>query len=195
MPYTKRLFFTCWLCVLFATAKTQPPSITPDGRFQEPAWQSARVLLTTDSIELRLLQSGGNIVLGIMLKGSLARYADVYIKSGAKLYNLHASFQAGERLLPDTGFTDDNPAWKWGNNKDWQANTVAYRPNANDKVPLRAQLLPYEGYEFIISKEKLSKGKYLLRIEVKGFEEGVPPVTYPIGSERYRQKTWKEIKI
>jgi hypothetical protein len=191
----KKIFAIGFLSLITMLINAQSSAIVSDGKFSESAWDSATVLYNKDSIKIVCFQTKHDFVVGVVAKGFIARYVDMYMKANNKLYNLHASFQVGERVLLDTGFTDEKPDWQWGNNKNWKVNTVAYQKNANEKLPFRQQLNAYDGYEFVIQKTKIGAGNLLLRIEIKGFEEGAPQIFFPKKSTRFSQRKWKQIKI
>jgi hypothetical protein len=177
---------------VYAFAQTQ--TIDANGKFVEPLWQKAEKIFQHDSATIYLLQSNTELAIGIVLIGKLARYVDLYIKAGQELYNLHASFQAGQRVLPDTGFTDDTPVFIWSKQSQWKVNTAKYLPKPNESYPLRNQLEAYEGYEFIISKKLFEQRNIKLFIEVKGFEEGIKPIVYP-ATTKYEQSKWAKFNL
>lgn len=191
----KKWLFIAFSQLLVLLPAAQQPPINIDGQFSESQWQTAQVWMNEDSISILFFQTNDELCLGVLAGGRYARYVDVYIKSHQLLFNLHASFQLGERLLPDTDYNDADPLWTWGNNRHWRANTVVYRPDTPTHLPFRQQLMNYQGYEFVIQRAKLAAGENFIRIEIKGFEDGLPPIVFPRDSETYRERSWKRIVL
>ena len=166
--------------------------IIPDGHFNEEAWDESLTFELAPEGKLHILQSEEEVLLGIQYKKALGKYADVLLSNDSMgTINLHASMQLGERLLVGN-WNDTIPAWNWGNNTGWIANTVYYREH-NEKLLLMESIAPYEGFEFRISKKKIRQNKLLLRLEIHDFMDTSKNEFYPVLSNRKDTSSWLEV--
>lgn len=169
--------------------------IKVDGNFSDTGWIEAHRSIISDSVELFMTSDTAFIYIGIRCKGKSAMYTDMYIDDGINLFNFHASFQIGERLLTDTSWNDQKPEWQFGNQRGWIASYVRLKDKQfNDKLSVKEQVQPYEGYEFKIRKRKFSASSVKLMIEIKGFEEGPVMVAIPQKTVRKNTSQWLQFK-
>lgn len=171
---------------------SQESNIKNDGKFTEISWSFQNIFFQNDSFCLYLIKEKEDIHIGIKIKENVARYIDLYFDMDTTIYNLHASFQAGERVLYNDEFTDAEPKWLWNNNNLWKVNTVSYRAGSNEKSSFKDQLNDYDGYEFSINRLIFKGKKIKLFIEMKGFTENVETWVFPKTS-KYKRLEWKEI--
>jgi len=130
-------------------------TVTVDGRVSQGEWEKAFKVATRGGASIYFLCDPDSLYIGVFAGERASHYTDLYF-NGASRLNLHASMQLGERVLPGSGTWDDAvPAWEWGNNAGWTANTVAYLPGVSDTLPLIDQIVPYAGQEFRIARSKL----------------------------------------
>lgn len=170
----------------------QDNTIKNDGKFTEASWSIQNIIFQNDSFCLYLIKDKEDIHIGIKIKESIARYVDLYFEIESVLYNLHASFQSGERVLYNNEFTDAEPEWVWNNNHLWKVNTVSYRAGSNEKRSFKDQLNDYDGYEFSINRSLFKDKEIKLFLEMKGFTENVETWVFP-NTSKYKRLEWKEI--
>ena len=186
------------LCFYWSEGQLQIPNVdgntlSIDGQFEESLWDGCHSILMNEGAEVLLGQDEAFVYVGIRREIYVARYVDLYIQTPGTLLNLHASMQLGERHL--TGQWDDStPRWSWGNNSNWEANPVEII-NDDDDLPFLETVAPYEGYEFRVSKSKLSAGSLRLRIELRDFMGKSEDRVYPISSTRYDVDSWLVINL
>ena len=204
MKHYSSLLFLC-LCFLgyqtsFAQKALKVPllpdaGIQPDGNFEEKVWQKARKVKLAERTTLYLFQNQDALFVGIRNEDGARRYTDAYVHSEAiGTVNLHASMQLGERVLHD-GWDDSTPAWNWGNNSQWQANTVKLDEAKDKQLPFSDRLQPYHGQEFRIDKTKLAPGQVRLRLEVRDFMGEAEAISFPEESTRADVGSWVSLKL
>ena len=158
-----------------------------DGSFAEDCWGAAAVV-EAGSIKVLFTQSADSLYLGIKRDAGVARYVDLFFSTdGSEIVNLHASMAVGERQIVGS-WTDENPPWRWGNNRGWSANTVSIAVDRED-LPFLDTVVPYDGFEFRIAKSKIMKGSKLY-IEVKDFVGEASGIQIPEGAEPGNADTW-----
>jgi hypothetical protein len=185
-------------CLFLNDSFAQSPTsatIKPDGKFESSEWTDAKTLYAHDSMHILMKQDKDYLYIGFKLKTADPRYVDLFVTDGKALYDLHASFQTAQRLLPDTSFTDEVPAWNWGNNVQWKSNRVSYKQNADEKLPLRMQVNSYDGIEMVIRKNMFASENIAFFVEWKGFEDGIKAIHFPEKSNRKTEKTWFKLAL
>lgn len=167
-------------------------SIAIDGFYSSSEWSDAKVwkkstfsvYCKTDSLWLYI---------GVFSTKDATHYTDLYFRYEGGLVNMHASMKLGERQLPLDGNWDDNrPKWKWDNNENWTANTVALLPDAKESDSFIRQIKHYQGQEFKISKSKLQR-RVLMLILVRDFIDESVYVTFPPDANTKDFSTWQSI--
>ena len=74
-----------------------------DGQFTEGEWQDALWVGLEDSISLYLKQNEGHVFIAVKIPFEKLAYIDLFLQKEDKaIYNLHASSQLGQRILPDS---------------------------------------------------------------------------------------------
>ncbi len=174
---------------------SQSVSIEIDGFLDEEEWKQPQKVTCGPQHQLLLLQDEQHLYIGI--KGDekeFARYVDLYLETRTMgMINLHASMQLGERLLTEN-WNDTIPQWNWGNNTNWEANTVQVISD-DENIPFIESLKPYEGFEFRISKKKLGEETVRIRIEIKDFLGQTDGVVYPSASLRNETDQWLQLDL
>ena len=113
--------------------------VIADGINNKGEWRRANTIQLGKEFTIYLMADSVWVYLAIFSNGQASHYTDLYLLS-ALLVNLHASMQLGERQLPlDGTWNDETPAWSWGNNKNWIANSVNYKSNASESAPFLEQ--------------------------------------------------------
>ncbi|WP_298895137.1 hypothetical protein [uncultured Psychroserpens sp.] len=165
-----------------------------DGLLKEKDWEDSKIITVTPSTTLFYIEDEVNLFIGIRNTDSINRYIDLYINNDSiGTINLHASMQLGERVLGDH-WNDTIPTWDWGNNKDWISNNVEI-VNHNENMSFKESIVPYEGFEFKISKRKIKSKKNRIRIEIKDFLGEAQDIVYPSDSERNTKENWNPILL
>ncbi|NAY92590.1 hypothetical protein GTQ34_11740 [Muricauda sp. JGD-17] len=164
-----------------------------DGRIDSKEWRRAETITIEKGSQIRFLQDDKNLYIAVEGRKKWTRYVDLYLKQDAVLTNLHASMQLGERMLKGN-WNDTLPKWNWGNNTDWKANTVKIISDEED-VPLREALASYDGFEFQISKERMTDNELLIRVEFRDFEGKAPDIIFPEGTSRYTPQQWLRLDL
>jgi hypothetical protein len=112
-----------------------------------------------------------------------------------KLYNLHASFQLGERLLAGDAWNDSSPSNNWGNHVDWIANEAKMNEEKSANLPIAERLFPYDGWEFQIRRSRFVGKEWRIRIEVRDFAGQRPDTIFPELSERKNPARWAVLSL
>ena len=204
MKHYSSLLFLC-LCFLgyqasFAQKALKVPllpdaGIQPDGNFDEKVWRQARKVKLAEHTTLYLFQNQDALFIGVKNEDGARRYTDVYFHNEAiGTVNLHASMQLGERGLT-ANWDDSTPAWNWGNNSQWQANTAKLDETKDKQLPFSDRLQPYQGQEFRIDKAKLKAEQVRLRLEVRDFMGEAEAISYPKESTRADVNSWLYLKM
>jgi hypothetical protein len=167
-------------------------TVTIDGTLEVNEWNKALEVDLESEVVLLLGQNEKNLFLGIK-RDSVARYVDLYIKTGDSLKNIHASMQLGERSLYGE-WNDTIPGWNWGNNKLWTANKVSLLTN-NDSLPFSKQVNPYDGFEFTIDKSMLGSNTFRLFVEIKDFMGEAKDIKFPKDATRKEYEKWYKVRL
>lgn len=194
---------TTILLLIFILLGCQERQVRPvliDGQISADEWQDAQKIALDDRNEMYL--KSDQFYYYIALKSSMEKpiYYDLFFEISGKLVNVHASSQLGDRVLPDTSWSDREPKTRWGFNQGWIANTVKFdreklrqlRAEGVEGDLFQQTLLPYDGMEFQFSKEEWQLGNALVRVEVRGmtsredFKEGI----FPENSQRKDTAQW-----
>ncbi len=165
-----------------------------DGFLNLDEWQDSKIINMSEDNTLYLCQSEEFLFIGIKHNEEIRRYVDLYLENDAiGTINLHASMQLGERNL--TGqWSDTAPGWNRGNNTDWNANTVSFTSGSLQGSFLES-LKDYQGHEFQISKKRLIKNQFKLRIEVRDFDGEAEDIQFPSTSTRVESTGWFDIDL
>lgn len=165
-------------------------AIQTDGRIDAEEWAGAATRDLGEGVTLLVLNRPDGLYLATRSAARGPHYTDLYVAGAdAEALNLHASMQTGERRLPAAGWSDAEPAFAWGRQAGWNANTVAERPQASAAASLAEQLQPYDGQEFRIAHERLPV-QARWRVEVRDFEGKKPDLAWPPGSTRTDRSSW-----
>lgn len=169
-------------------------TITLDGISGLHEWDNSMKIRLEENYILHLVADTDWLYLAVFGKNVLP-YTDIYAKNNEGITNLHASMQLGERLLPeDNSWNDETPAWDWGNNTHWTANTVSYKQGASDGLPFHEQVESYEGQEFRIAISKLGKDFSMLLV-IRDFVDPVILVSFPANGNPYDTGSWQTISV
>lgn len=194
------------LLLLFVLLGCQEPQVRPvltDGKITADEWQDAQKI-ALDDLNTMYLKSD-QFYYYIALKSGMEKpiYYDLFFEISGKLVNVHASSQLGDRVLPDTSWTDREPKTRWGFNQGWVANTIKFdrekfrqlRAEGVEGDLFQQTLVPYDGMEFQFSKEAWQLESALMRVEVRGmtaredFKEGI----FPASSKRKDTTHWHQL--
>ncbi len=189
--------------MLFGCQESQVRPILTDGKISAEEWQDAQKIVLDDRNDMYL--KSDQFYYYIALKSSMEKpiYYDMFFEISGELVNVHASSQLGDRVLPDTSWTDQEPKTRWGFNQGWVANTVKFdreklrqlRAEGVEGDLFQQTLLPYDGMEFQFSKEAWQLENALVRVEVRGmtsredFKEGI----FPADSKRKDTANWHQL--
>ncbi|MCW5910889.1 MAG: hypothetical protein KIT62_07435 [Cyclobacteriaceae bacterium] len=193
------IFFLLLLKAIQADAQINVPlrkniTITPDGTQGQQEWSNALKISLERDYGLYLQADKDWLYIGAFGRQTMP-YTDMYIKTTTGLINLHASMQLGERLLPqDNSWNDETPAWNWGNNTHWTANTVTYKTGASENQPFREQVNAYEGQEFKIAISKTGK-EFSLLVVMRDFVDADIHVSFPANGNQYDVRSWQTLSI
>lgn len=151
--------------------------LTIDGRISDAEWAGADVQVLASGDILRIARRDDALCIAVEGEGG-PRYTDLYLAAPeGEIINLHASMQAGVRMLSrDGGWDDRSPAFVWGNPQGWTANTVGWAPGVAQDRPMVERLAPYDGQEFQIDLASFGTGPWRMRVEVSDFQ-------YPPGDD------------
>ncbi len=193
------LFFISAFDVAFAQQQISVPKgdmpVLIDGRFSVKEWHDAIEVDIESSAKLYLKRLKNDVFIGIKSANAL-RYIDLFLlDSENRLYNLHASMQIGERLLTDDFWTDEKPAWRWGNHVDWIASEAKIDGSKNKDLPLAERFFAYDGTEFQIRRSRFPGKHWRIRIEVKDFAGELPDIVFPSGTGRKDTAKWAILKL
>jgi hypothetical protein len=177
-------------CIAAPEPPPPPPcGVTADGVLTVSEWRSAQRIELSGGAALWLLQTPSHLCFAAEPGEAGAKYVDVFIadRVGA-IHNLHASLQVGDRTLPERRWTDEEPPTAWGQTTGWSANTAARRPDADASAPMSEQIAPFDGYEFVIARARLSPWR--IRVEVRDFDGEARDIVWPAQSRRTDIATW-----
>lgn len=176
---------------------TTTADIVADGQIREPEWANARRIAMAEGVSVLVKADAQTVAIAVRnAPRGAPQYTDLFIVAeDGQVWNLHASMQLGERKLPGRAWTDDAPAFAWGNNVDWRANEVAVKPGADADAPFAAQVQPCDGQEFLIARRKLPGKRWGVRIEVRDFMNERPDLAHPEGSDRHDSGGWAAIAL
>jgi hypothetical protein len=167
-----------------------------DGRISVDEWRDARVISVSPSVKLLLKQLKGHVFVGVKSEKGSSSYVDMFLMTGDKrLYNLHASFQVGERLLPTGAWSDSSPPNNWGNHVDWIANEAKIDEEKDRSLPISERLFPYDGMEFQLRRSRFVGKQWRIRIEVRDFAGKLPDTVFPTLSERKSTARWAILSL
>lgn len=168
--------------------------VTLDGIPGLQEWDNSLKIPLEENYILYLMADTDSLYLAVFCKNVLP-YTDIYVINNEGIANLHASMQLGERLLPeDNSWDDETPAWNWGNNSHWTANTAKYKRGASDSLPFREQLEAYEGQEFRIAISKLGR-EFSLLVVIRDFVDPEILVSFPVNGNPYDTGSWQTISV
>jgi hypothetical protein len=157
-------------------------------------WSKSLKILLKEEYTLHLMADSAFLYVAAFGENK-SPYTDLYIRTETGLINLHASMQLGERLLPEGDLWDDTtPAWNWGNNLQWTANTVSYKRGASESLPFTEQVVPYKGQEFKIEIEKLGKN-FSLFVTIRDFADAAALASFPPNGVPRDVSTWQLLSI
>jgi hypothetical protein len=100
-----------------------------DGQMSDEEWVDAKTISINDNIKMLIKEMNKNIFIGFKFRDHIPRVVDLFIEiPGEPIYQLHSSMQIGERILQDTSWNNESPAWRWGNHIDWIASESKIDP-------------------------------------------------------------------
>lgn len=167
-----------------------------DGRIRSEEWDGSHELLITPDVTLMMFHTKDDVLLAVRLKTAAPAYVDMFLLlEDEKRVNLHASMQVGERELPSAGWTDRAPPTHWGKQDRWQANFVRQVQGKPETAPLSESLVPYDGFEFRLSKDRFGRKGWRLRLEVRDFMGERKDIVFPTQSNRMDVATWAEFSL
>lgn len=203
----KKLIYFTLLTFFFNCAIAQRP-VMIDNKFDEGEWTDAKKIPLNDAYDLLYKQDKHYYYLAVKRIDEQPIYVDILLSVDDKTYNIHASQQLGERFLPDTTWTDREPAVRWGIRKGWTASVAIVdrakvRKLRTEKVDPSAaymqSLQAYDGYEFQFSKKDWPLDKAKIRVEIKHMflAKDFKDIIFPANSEQkvltnWHQMNWKE---
>lgn len=166
-----------------------------DGLIDSKEWSPAEKIVLEGEYRLYLMADSAWLYLAAFGAQQTFPYTDVFFKTATGQINLHASMQLGERALPEDELWDDEkPAWKWGNNQDWSANTVRYKAGASQDQPFHQQIESYQGQEFRISRDKPGSD-FAILVVIRDFVDPAVHASYPIYGSVHNFTTWMGISL
>lgn len=175
--------------------KTKGNPILIDGLFSNEEWKDATIIELDPSTKLFLQQYKGDVFLGVKNDGG-AWYVDLYLEnSNQEIFNLHASMQIGERLLKGDSWSDNDPAWLWGNHTSWIANEAKTDASKDKNLPFSQRLFRREGVEFQIRRSRFPGKQWRMRIEIRDFAGKQADVIFPKLSERKNTDKWLLLEL
>lgn len=163
-------------------------AVLVDGIMNEEEWNDSKQVFIAENAALNLKQSENYLFIGIKTPFEMLPYIDMFIETDdKKIYNIHASFQLGERDLTGLeNWDDNNPTTRWGYTSMWYANEIRQdRSKRNEE-----SIYYYDGFEFQISKDKFQSENIKLRVEVRPAKEGHEEIYYPENSGRKNPDGW-----
>lgn len=164
-------------------------TIQMDGFFGLDEWNKSKAIGISLDNTLYLMQDKNYFYLGIKISEDVGRYIDLYMDNDSiGTINLHASMQLGERQLTEN-WSDTIPEWDWGNNSRWTANNVM-AVSDSEEISFLESVAEYEGFEFQISKSKISGKTIKIRLEIKDFEGQASEIVFPLNSNRTKTEDW-----
>ena len=200
------LFWPAWL-LLACGEQPQSPSllriphrssdgVVIDGSVSQEEWEGAHRITVAPDVTVQVFQSDKDLLLAVRLTTPSPSYVDLFLLlDDGKRVNLHASMQVGERELPAEGWTDHKPPTHWGRQVHWRANAVKDAPDKKATTPVSEMFIPYEGFEFRLSKQRFGGRSLRLRVEVRDFTARRADLVFPAGSTRFDAKSWAELSL
>lgn len=171
-------------------------SVEIDGRIGGDEWKGAHEVTVAPDVTLLVFHTKDDVLLAVRLKTPAPAYVDIFLLlEEEKRINLHASMQVGERALPAKGWTDREPPTHWGRQDRWRANAVKQLPGKPKSAPLTETLVPYEGFEFQLARERFGGKRWRLRLEVRDFMAERPDIIFPNQSTRMDSASWGELLL
>lgn len=184
-------------------------TVVTDGQIEPGEWSDAKqvVLSQPDSVYLYVKQNDGFIFIAIKTPFKMIPWVDIYLDYDDNyIHNLHSSAQLGERILKDTAWNDQSPAFHFGNSDQWYANEqrfdrikaqelISANPNRDRNTMQWETTFPYDGFEYILKKSRFNKPKWKLRIEVKTQMPGYHSVLWPANADLKNSKSWSTLVI
>lgn len=171
-------------------------SVEIDGRIGGDEWKGAHEVTVAPDVTLLVFQTKADVLLAVRLKTPSPAYVDLFLLlEDEKRINLHASMQVGERALPAKGWTDRDPPTHWGRQDHWRANAVKQLPGKPESAPLTETLVPHEGFEFRLSRDRFGGKGWRLRLEVRDFMAKRPDIIFPSPSTRMDSSSWGELRL
>lgn len=183
------------------TPVTQVPkrstvSVKIDGQIGSEEWDGAHELKIAPDVTLLIFHTKDSVHLAVRLRTDSPSYVDLFLLlNDEKPINLHASMQVGERKLPRAGWTDRDPPTHWGRQDRWKANSVKEVPGKPASAPLRETIVPYDGFEFLLSKDRFGRRDWRLRLEVRDFAGERKDIVFPNPSSRMDASSWAEFSF
>lgn len=167
-----------------------------DGQMSDEEWVDAKTISINDNIKMLIKEMNKNIFIGFKFRDHIPRVVDLFIEiPGEPIYQLHSSMQIGERILQDTSWTNESPAWRWGNHIDWIASESKIDPLLSRDLPFEQRLYPSDGVEFQIRRTRFEGGEWQMRVEISSFVDTENVITYPPKSERKIASSWVTVKF
>jgi hypothetical protein len=170
--------------------------VAVDGAITPREWEGAGKFDIAPDVTLLAFQTGEDVLMAVKLPKSSLAYVDMFLLlEDGKRVNLHASMQVGEREVPATGWTDEAPRTHWGKQDRWRANAVKQTPGKDASAPLREALVPYDGFEFRLSKQRFGQRVWRMRLEVRDFGGKRADLVFPKASDRMDAQTWATVSL
>lgn len=174
-----------------------PTPVLLDGQLSAGEWDDARVvaLAGPDSARLLVKQFGGHVFLAFVSGTRVPRPVDLFVaRPDGSVHQLHASMQIGERIHPDTLWSDTLPAWHWGNHVDWIANEAKLDARRPQDGSFGSRLFPATATEFQIRRARFPESEWRLRVEVNAFSGADGALVLPHGATR-DPGTWIALRL
>lgn len=167
-----------------------------DGQMSAEEWSDAKEITINDNIQMLIKEIKTNVFVGFKFSDRKPGVVDLFIEiPDGQVIQLHSSMQIGERVLEDTTWTYDSPAWRWGNHVDWIASESKTDPSLSRDLPFDQRLYPSDGVEFQIRRSRFSGDLWRMRIEISSFVDPENVIAYPEKSERKNTSHWLTVKF
>jgi len=181
---------------LLRIAQRSGEAVVIDGKISQEEWEGALGISVAPDATALVFQTDKDLLLAVRLTTPSPSYVDLFLLlDDGKRVNLHASMQVGERELPAEGWTDHKPPTHWGRQVHWRANAVKDAPDKKATTPVSEMFIPYEGFEFRLSKQRFGGRSLRLRVEVRDFTARRADLVFPAGSTRFDAKSWAELSL
>ena len=166
----------------------EPTPLLLDGRIDAAEWRGAVQVDVTADLRLLIKQSQGHVYLAVDTPGRASQPMDLSVfPADLRVYQLHASMQLAERQPTRK---EPEPAWRWGNHRDWLASEMKRDPERQQETLFIDQLHPADGTEYQIARQRFPGAAWRVRLTIDAVPGSDTAVVYPADSQADDPSTW-----